>query len=150
MNFQLSTLIYLSVFIPITLNSSPKLLNNYFNNIITSQNCSSVKSENDVCYFIGQISMNAVSAGAFYTCFQTGTPAACTIGYAILDCQRTKACDGVIKKVTSKGCSYIVKRVGDAYEIAGEATKEKLSELKKTYDSLNSVEGMFWLKYYLQ
>lgn len=108
------------------------------------------KSQSEaVCEFVGEIALPAATAASFYTCMQTGTPAACKIGYAMLQCQEDPACSGVVAKFTEAGCNYLVKKVGDVYRITAKAVPAKAEELRKTYQALNTIEGMRWLQRYL-
>ncbi|BDS15693.1 hypothetical protein [Aureispira anguillae] len=98
------------------------------------------------CEFIGEISIDAVERGAFLACSKSGNPAACSIALAAHACGQDPACSGLVKHFTQKGCEYTVKVVGSKLKLYGKASKEKIEELKETYDVLNTVSGIKWLE----
>ncbi|MEM7104875.1 MAG: hypothetical protein AAF502_17195 [Bacteroidota bacterium] len=104
----------------------------------------------DICYFIGEISLESASILAFEACLVSGNPAACEIGFAAINCASNPACKGVAKKFVSHGCTYTVEKVGDVIRVSGKALKENLGKLKSTFDALNTAEGLLWLQRYLK
>jgi len=103
-------------------------------------------SQSDTCQFVAEISIVSVEKGAFLVCINSANPAACTIAIAAHNCGQDPACDGVVKKFVEDGCNFTVKVVGDKLKIYGKASKDKLFEMQKTYEALNSVQGINWLQ----
>lgn len=103
-------------------------------------------SQSQTCQFIAEISIVSVEKGAFLACTKSGNPAACTIALAAHNCGQDPACDGLIKKFVEDGCNYTVEVVGNKIKIIGTASKEKIFEMQKTYEALNTVEGIYWLQ----
>lgn len=100
----------------------------------------------EYCEFIGEISIDVAARGAFLACTRSANPAACTIAIAANSCAQDPACSGVVKKITEDGCNYTVKVVGAKMKIYGKALKSDMNELKRTYDALNSVDGIRWIE----
>jgi hypothetical protein len=103
-------------------------------------------SQADACKFIAEISIISVEKGAFLACTNSANPAACTIAFAAHNCGQDPACDGVVKEFVEKGCTYTVKVTADKIKVIGEASKEALFDLNKTWHALNTVEGIRWLE----
>ena len=89
------------------------------------------------------IALLKLQNGAFLACNKSANPAACTIAIAAHNCGQDPACDGVVKKFIEDGCNYTVEVVGDKLKVYGKASKEKLFEMQKTYEALNSVQGIY-------
>lgn len=105
-----------------------------------------VFSQTETCSFVAEIALISVEKGAFFACTKSANPAACTIAITAHNCGQDPACDGVVKKFVENGCNYIVEVVGGKIKIIGEASKEKMFELEKTYEALNTVQGIYWLQ----
>lgn len=111
--------------------------------VMFSANCI---AQNEYCQFIGEISLVSVEAGAFWTCTYTGNPASCSIALAAHNCGQNPACEGVVKSFVEEGCTYTVEVVDDKIKIMGKASKEKMFELQRTWEFLNTVQGINWLQ----
>ena len=105
-----------------------------------------VYSQNDTCQFIAEISIISTERGAFLACTTSGNPAACTIALAAHNCGQDPSCDGVVKKFVEDGCNFTVEVIGEKLKITGKASKAKIFEMQKTYEALNTVEGINWLQ----
>ncbi|MBL4704253.1 MAG: hypothetical protein JKY54_07015 [Flavobacteriales bacterium] len=79
-------------------------------------------------------------------CSTSANPAACSIALAADACGSDPACSGIVSHFVKQGCDYTVEVVGDVIRIVGKATKENIDELEKTYDALNTVEGILWIQ----
>ncbi len=55
------------------------------------------------------------------------------------------ATKGVAKKGVVMGCEFTVEVIGPQIKFTVQAASEQLDDMKKTYDALNTVEGMMWL-----
>ncbi|MEM9894928.1 MAG: hypothetical protein AAF789_01045 [Bacteroidota bacterium] len=98
------------------------------------------------CKFIGEISLISVESGAFLACSKSGNSAACTIAVAAHNCGQNPACDGLVKELVENGCKYTVEVIGPKLRITGKSAVDGLEELKQTFNSLNTVEGVTWIE----
>lgn len=103
-------------------------------------------SQSETCQFVAEISLVSVEKGAFFACTKSANPAACSIAIAAHNCGQDPACDGIVKKFIEDGCNFTVELVNDKIKIIGTASKEKIFEMQKTYEALNSVQGINWLQ----
>lgn len=98
------------------------------------------------CDIIGEISIESVQRGAFLVCSRSANPTACSIALAADACGKDPACSGIVKTLVKNGCTWTVKVVGDKMRIIGKASSDKIYEMKRTYNALNSVQGIYWLQ----
>ncbi|WP_020569940.1 hypothetical protein [Neolewinella persica] len=105
-----------------------------------------MNAQNDACKFVGEISIISVEKGAFLVCTKSANPAACSIAFAAHNCGDNPACEGIVKDLVEKGCKYTVEVVGNKIKIIGKSTEENVYELKRTWEALNSVEGILWIE----
>ena len=103
-------------------------------------------SAQTTCKVIGEISIEAVKRGAFVACTRSANPTACSIAFAADACGDDPACSDVVKTITENGCTWTVKVVGKKLRIYGKASISKLNEMKRTYNALNTVQGIRWLQ----
>lgn len=103
-------------------------------------------SQSETCQFIAEISIVSVEKGAFLVCTKSANPAACTIALAAHNCGQDPFCDGVVKTFVENGCTYTIEKVNKKIKIVAKASKEKMLELQKTYEAINSVNGILWLQ----
>lgn len=100
-----------------------------------------VAAADDGCRLVAAISVEGVKQGAFYKCVTTGDPLACSVAYAAHDA----ATSGIAKAGVTAGCRWTVTRVGETVTIAIESGKEAAFQMRRTYDALNTAEGIRWL-----
>lgn len=99
-----------------------------------------------ICYFVGEISLPATTAASFAICLNSGTSEACSMSMAALNCASDPACSKVVSRLTRIGCNYTVEKTGESLRFIGEATYEGVENLKATFDSLDSIEGVRWIQ----
>ena len=113
---------------------------------IVLMSCLFTNLKAQTCKFIAEISIFSVESGAFLACTRSGNPAACSIAIAAHNCGQNPACDGVVKHFVEKGCDYTIEVIDSKLKIVGKAASEKMFELQKTWEALNSVEGIIWIQ----
>jgi hypothetical protein len=123
-----------------------KMIITLFLGLILIGSTQNAQAQSETCTIIAEISLTAVERGAFLVCTRSANPAACTIALAADACGSDPACSGFVSHFVEKGCNYTIEVVGDNLKIIGKATKENIEELSKTYDAINSVEGIIWLQ----
>ncbi len=107
---------------------------------------SSVEAASEGCVLAAEISVELVCQGAMAGCVTTGNPVACKVA---IGCEAVAAKE-LAKTGTAEGCTFVVEKVGPKVKIWVRSANSKLDEMKKTYDSLNTVKGIHWLEKQLQ
>ncbi|MBK7407964.1 MAG: hypothetical protein IPJ40_07720 [Saprospirales bacterium] len=77
-------------------------------------------AQEELCSFVGELTLPVATSTSFATCLATGNAPACEIGYIILACEEDPSCSGVVGRLSEMGCTYVVKKVGEVYEITGD------------------------------
>lgn len=108
-----------------------------------------VSAQEEVCKIVGEIALPAVERGAFLSCMSSANALACKVAFAAHGCGEDPSCAGVVSTIVESGCTFTIKKTGDTIQIIGTTTKDNVEELTKTYEALNTVEGMTWLMLYL-
>jgi len=103
-------------------------------------------SDEEVCYLIGEISVEAVKWGATWKCLTTGNPVACTIAAALND----SATDYLVRQGVTAGCEWSVDVGRRMLRLSVKTAKMEADEFKEVYNALNTIEGIRWLEKKLQ
>lgn len=113
-------------------------------------------NKGEVCFFIGKISLPAVTAGSFATCASSANPAACEIALWTMSCSADPLCSKTFEMTTKAGCQVTITLLGEAWEITAKASKRAEEDMKQLYkeaatifNELDKVENMQWLQRYL-
>ncbi|MFD0862607.1 hypothetical protein ACFQ1M_10370 [Sungkyunkwania multivorans] len=117
--------------------------------LLVSMTTSLSFAQDEACKIVGEISLPAVEAGAFFGCMSSANALACKVAFAAHNCGQDIACSGVVATIVEEGCKFTIRKTGQTIEIIGTAAKENAEELRQTYNALNTVEGMTWLMLYL-
>lgn len=113
--------------------------------LFPERSLSAQSASETACFITGQLSTTVVAGGALATCTATGHPVACAVAFKIIDCAGNPACDGVVSTLTEAGCNIVVSRSGQLIEFTVKTTEKNVTELRKTYEALDTAEGIIWL-----
>lgn len=107
-----------------------------------------ISAQEEVCKIVGEIALPSVEAGAFLACMRSGNALACKVAFDAHQCSQDPSCSGVVATIVEDGCTFSIKKTEETIEIAGVTAKENVDNLIRTYNALNTVEGMIWLVRY--
>lgn len=91
---------------------------------------------------VGQVSVEAIKYGAALKCLTTGNPLACSISHAL----NSAAGNGLAKRGVTQGCRWTVKTSGRYLRIIIKSGRNQHYKMKRAYNALNSINGLYWLK----
>lgn len=97
------------------------------------------------CEIWGEISMEAVTRGTLYTCYNSANLVVCEIALASKICSENPSCEGVFKEINVKGCNVVLEAVQKSIKISVKAKKESYDIMLEAYLELhNNISNLYW------